>query len=56
MLYLSLSIQVETVLESIIGRTVEQSMIEVQHEEELLRARSVATSEPMGEYSSKKSL
>ena len=28
-------------LESIIGRTVEQSMTEVQHEEELLRARSV---------------
>ena len=27
-------------LESIIGRTVEQSMTEVQHEEEILRARS----------------
>ena len=33
--------QVEIVLESIIGRTVEQSMTEVQHEEEVLRARSV---------------
>ena len=32
--------QVEIVLESIIGRTVEQSMTEVQHEEEVLRARS----------------
>ena len=27
-------------LESIIGRTVEQSMTEVQHEEEIVRARS----------------
>ena len=33
--------QVEIVLESIIGRTVEQSMTEVQHEEEVLRARSM---------------
>ena len=32
--------QVDIVLESIIGRTVEQSMTEVQHEEEILRARS----------------
>ena len=31
--------QVEIVLETIIGRTVEQSMTEVQHEEEILRAR-----------------
>ena len=38
---LFLTRQVEIVLESIIGRTVEQSMTEVQHEEELLRARSV---------------
>ena len=29
----------EIVLESIIGRTVEQSMLEVQQEEEILRAR-----------------
>ena len=33
------SFQVEIVLESIIGRTVEQSMLEVQQEEEILRAR-----------------
>ena len=41
--HLSLAIltQVEIVLESIIGRTVEQSMTEVQHEEEVLRARSM---------------
>ena len=30
----------DIVLESIIGRTVEQSMTEVQHEEEIVRARS----------------
>ena len=35
--------QVEIVLESIIGRTVEQSMTEVQHEEEVLRARLART-------------
>ena len=39
--HLSLLPQVEIVLESIIGRTVEQSMTEVQHEEEVLRARSM---------------
>merc|ERR1712176_931672 len=33
--------EVEIVLESIIGRTVEQSMTEVQHEEEVLRARKI---------------
>ena len=31
--------QVELVLESIVGRTVEQSMTEVVQEEEVLRAR-----------------
>lgn len=35
--------QVEIVLESIIGRTVEQSMTEVQHEEEVIRARLART-------------
>ena len=40
-LIMIITCQVEIVLESIIGRTVEQSMTEVQHEEEVLRARSV---------------
>ena len=38
-MYHCIIFQVEIVLESIIGRTVEQSMLEVQQEEEILRAR-----------------